>query len=174
MYNDLYYDSSASQSWWVGRCSLITQECPNPDWFWGEGREKFFVNGEKTPSTFGNGTEDYVGYSFSAEPPFPQWDMPFAAVTNIPLTGIGHTAQIVCHVADNIPFHNGFEGFIEKFKPDEWSNGYIHSTDDPNPNRTYYAVTAYWYQQPHTDDLYDAYPKEALYGFYHLPALDQE
>ena len=172
VYNDLYYDSTMAKSWWVGRWNPYTEETPNPYWFWGEGREKFFVDGEKFPSTFGNGTEDYAGYSFSAEPPFPLWDMPFASVTNIPLTGIGHIAQLVCHIADNIPFHNGFEGFIEKFKPDEWSNGYTHLSDGPNNNRTYYAVTPFWYQQAGTDDLYDTYPKDKLFGFYHLPPLE--
>ena len=31
-------------------------------WWWGEGDEKFFVDGEGFPSTFGTGSEDYFGY----------------------------------------------------------------------------------------------------------------
>lgn len=38
------------------------------DWWWGEGDEKLFVDGEKFPSTFGTGSEDYVGYAWAAEP----------------------------------------------------------------------------------------------------------
>ena len=32
--------------------------------WWGEGDEKFFVDGEKFPSTFGTGSEDYFGYAW--------------------------------------------------------------------------------------------------------------
>ena len=35
-------------------------------WWWGEGDEKFFVDDEKFPSTFGTGTEDYFGYAWAA------------------------------------------------------------------------------------------------------------
>lgn len=34
------------------------------DWWWGEGDEKFFVDGEKFPSSFGTGSEDYIGYAW--------------------------------------------------------------------------------------------------------------
>ncbi|RIV71313.1 DUF2961 domain-containing protein [Flagellimonas aequoris] len=53
-------------SWWYG----IGGEKTIDRW-WGEGDEKFFVDGEKFPSTFGTGSEDYIGYAWSAEPPFP-------------------------------------------------------------------------------------------------------
>ena len=33
---------------------------PRGGW-WGEGDEKFFVDGEKFPSTIGTGSEDYFG-----------------------------------------------------------------------------------------------------------------
>ena len=36
----------------------------NSQWWWGEGDEKFYVDGEKFPSTFGTGTEDYFGYAW--------------------------------------------------------------------------------------------------------------
>lgn len=32
--------------------------------WWGEGDEKFYIDGEKFPSWFGTGTEDYFGYSY--------------------------------------------------------------------------------------------------------------
>ena len=35
---------------------------PRGGW-WGEGDEKFFVDGERFPSTFGTGSEDYFGYA---------------------------------------------------------------------------------------------------------------
>jgi hypothetical protein len=40
----------------------------NIDWWWGEGDEKFFVDGEQFPSTFGTGSEDYVGTPLSPLP----------------------------------------------------------------------------------------------------------
>ena len=36
---------------------------PRGAW-WGEGDEKFFVDGEKFPSTIGTGSEDYFGYAW--------------------------------------------------------------------------------------------------------------
>jgi hypothetical protein len=38
---------------------------PTTAW-WGEGDEKFYVDGEKFPSHFGTGTEDYYGYAWSS------------------------------------------------------------------------------------------------------------
>ncbi|WP_255702925.1 glycoside hydrolase family 172 protein [Antarcticibacterium sp. 1MA-6-2] len=43
-----------------GSCSAAG---PGHHW-WGEGDEKFFVDGETFPSTFGTGTEDYFGYAW--------------------------------------------------------------------------------------------------------------
>ncbi|HEX6275551.1 MAG TPA: DUF2961 domain-containing protein [Polyangiaceae bacterium] len=37
---------------------------PNDRW-WGEGDEKIYVDGERFPSFFGTGTEDYYGYAWS-------------------------------------------------------------------------------------------------------------
>ncbi len=42
---------------------------PKGGW-WGEGDEKFFVDGERFPSTFGTGTEDYFGYAWCSEKTF--------------------------------------------------------------------------------------------------------
>ena len=36
----------------------------NGDAWWGEGDEKVYVDGEKFPSHFGTGTEDYYGYAW--------------------------------------------------------------------------------------------------------------
>ena len=38
---------------------------PQGGW-WGEGDDKFFVDGEKFPSSFGTGSEDYFGYAWSS------------------------------------------------------------------------------------------------------------
>ncbi|MEJ7679414.1 MAG: DUF2961 domain-containing protein [Segetibacter sp.] len=65
--------SRKSETWWYGKWDKKTI-----DWWWGEGDEKFFIDGEKFPSTFGTGCEDYIGYAWSAEPPFALFESPFA------------------------------------------------------------------------------------------------
>ena len=139
------------------------------DWFWGEGREKFFIDGSKVPSCFGTGTEDYIGYAFSAEPPFIRWDKPFAAETVAPLTGKGHTSHCRYQIADNVPFHNGFEAFVEKYKDDLWRNRLNEKENGGKWNCTYFDVVCYWYQQADKDDAYPVYPTSELWGKYHLP-----
>ena len=48
-----------------GRFCGVTLHVWNPrGGWWGEGDEKFFVDGEKFPSTFGTGSEDYFGYAW--------------------------------------------------------------------------------------------------------------
>ncbi|MHC4087621.1 MAG: glycoside hydrolase family 172 protein [Planctomycetota bacterium] len=112
---------------------------PKGGW-WGEGDEKFFVDGERFPSTFGTGTEDYFGYAWCSEKTFnrafhsqtvsvPQ--NPCAHPT--PLESGGHTCNNRWHIADNIPFHTSFEGSLEKY----------FLNDRP----TRYDCVVYWYQQ---------------------------
>lgn len=119
--------------WWFGY-----DGCERLDWWWGEGDEKFFVDNEKFPSTFGTGSEDYFGYAWAAEPPFALFDSPFAAMSSMPIDGNGITSVCRFHVADNVPFQQSFEGYIEKYKAESWGGG----------NRCAYAATAYWYQEP--------------------------
>lgn len=65
------------------------------DWWWGEGDEKFFVDGERFPSTFGTGSEDYIGYAWAAEPPFARFDSAYACMNAMPLDGNGIPASAV-------------------------------------------------------------------------------
>lgn len=71
-----------ADSWWYGIGGN-----KSIDWWWGEGDEKFFVDGEQFPSTFGTGSEDYIGYSWSAEPPFPLFESAFACQPYVELDG---------------------------------------------------------------------------------------
>jgi sucrose-6-phosphate hydrolase SacC (GH32 family) len=128
-----YPNGMKEGEWWFGY-----DGCDRLDWWWGEGDEKFFVDGEKFPSTFGTGSEDYIGYAWAAEPPFALFDSPFAANSDMPLDGNGITSVCRYHVADNIPFQSRFEAFIEKYKGDIWGEG----------NRCEYEATAFWYQEP--------------------------
>jgi len=138
VFNSWKTPDEQAETWWYGRWDKKTI-----DWWWGEGDEKFFVDGEKFPSTFGTGSEDYIGYAWAAEPPFPMFDSAFACQPYIEIDANGHTSVNRFHICDNIPFTQSFEGFIEKYKDDNWDN-----------NKCLYSATAYWYQMPNTDDLY--------------------
>ena len=102
----------------------------------GRRRREVFVDGESFPSTFGTGSEDYIGYAWAAEPPFPMFDSAFASQPFIELDANGHTSVNRFHICDNVPFMNSFEGFIEKYKGNHWNAN----------NQCVYAATVYWYQ----------------------------
>ncbi|MBD3241408.1 MAG: DUF2961 domain-containing protein [Chitinivibrionales bacterium] len=109
---------------------------PGGTYWWGEGDEKFFIDGEKFPSTFGTGTEDYFGYA---------WALPWVfsrpyVVQSINEDNAGHISNARWHISDSYPFQQSFEGAIEKF----------YGNDFP----TIYAATAYWYSEPSADDPY--------------------
>ncbi|MCC7375802.1 MAG: DUF2961 domain-containing protein [Verrucomicrobiales bacterium] len=107
---------------------------PRGSW-WGEGDEKFYVDGERFPSTFGTGSEDYFGYAWS-NPGLFQHAYHSQTIT---MNNRGHIAVNRWHVSDSIPFQTGFEGAIEKYFPD---------------NRpTLYSAVAYWYQAGGKDPL---------------------
>ncbi len=140
--------------WWYGQWNRKTI-----DWWWGEGDEKFFVDGEKFPSTFGTGSEDYIGYAWSAEAPFPMFDSPFACQPYVELDGNGHTSVNRFHIADNVPFLKSFTGVIEKYKGNRWENG----------NYCLYDCIAYWYQRPNQTDTYGPVPVSERIGYYREP-----
>ncbi|KAK2059649.1 hypothetical protein LY76DRAFT_592106 [Colletotrichum caudatum] len=149
-----------ADEWWYGvggRKSV--------DWWWGEGDEKFFVDGERFPSTFGTGSEDYVGYAWAAEPPFPTFDSAYACQPYVELDANGHTSVCRFHVCDDVPFHESFEAYIEKYKPNRWGGG----NNNNNNNRCLYAVVAYWYQKAGLADAYASVPVEERYLEYEIP-----
>lgn len=100
---------------------------PRGSW-WGEGDEKFFVDGEAFPSTIGTGSEDYFGYAWCNPTLFQH------AYHNqtLSMNNRGHISVNRWHIPDNIPFQTAFEGAIEKYFPNE--------------RPTLYAATVYWYQ----------------------------
>ena len=120
---------------------------PRGGW-WGEGDEKFFVDGEKFPSTFGTGSEDYFGYA---------WCNP-ALFSNcyhnqtISMGNRGHISVNRWHIADNVPFQESFEAAIEKYYP--------------NSKPTLYASTVYWYQAAGQSDPYKPAPVTQRKGYW--------
>lgn len=115
---------------------------PQGGW-WGEGDEKFFVDGEKFPSTFGTGTEDYFGYAWCSNEIFsrPFHAQPLSVAMNpcahpaMHESG-GSTINNRWQIADNIPFHKSLQADVEKYFS--------------NQRLTRYDCTVYWYQsEPH-------------------------
>lgn len=120
---------------------------PRGGW-WGEGDEKFFVDGEKFPSTFGTGSEDYFGYAWCDPGLFQNC---FHNQT-ISMNNRGHISVNRWHISDNIPFQISFEAAIEKYYP--------------NNRPTLYAATAYWYQAPGQADPYEPVPVAQRKGYW--------
>jgi hypothetical protein len=123
---------------------------PKGGW-WGEGDEKFFVDGEKFPSTIGTGSEDYFGYAWGDPTLFQQ------AYHAQPLSSgnRGHVSVDRWHITDSIPFQASFEGAIEKYFP--------------NAKPTLYACTVYWYLAPSGTDPYEPQPLDQRVGYAVLP-----
>lgn len=119
--------------WWYGH-----GDKKSVDWWWGEGDEKFFVDGEKFPSTFGTGSEDYIGYAWAAEPPFALFDSHFSNQSMMPIDGNGITCVSRYQICDNVPYQNEFQAFIEKYKDNNWDG-----------NICRYQVVPYWYESAH-------------------------
>lgn len=127
--------------WWEGQQIPDFPVIDNFHW-WGEGDEKFFVDGEKFPSTFGTGTEDYIGYSLAAIAPFVTFDSAYACQSRVPLgDNNGQTSIVRFQITDNVPFQKGFDGFLEKYFADHWAHGGIQGV-------CRFACTAYWYASP--------------------------
>lgn len=121
---------------------------PRGGW-WGEGDEKFFVDGEKFPSTFGTGSEDYFGYAWSSPNRF---EHALHNQTHNDGNSRGHISVNRWHIADNVPFHTSFEGCIEKY----------YSNERP----TLYAGMAYWYLAAGGKDPYRPVPLSERVGYW--------
>ena len=130
---------------------------PQGGW-WGEGDDKFFVDGEKFPSIFGTGSEDYFGYAWSSGIRFvrAQYGQPLAQ------GNMGHEVDYRWHISDQVPFQNSFEGDIEKYCPNE-TPGYIYG------NYALYAATPFWYLKAGESDLYEPVPVEQRIGYWVRP-----
>ncbi len=122
-------------------------------YWWGEGDEKFFVDGEYMPSTFGTGSEDYFGYAWGT----PQRFDSAVQCQTLNHENRGHISVCRWQISDNVPFNSRFEGCIEKYHDNNW------------PLR--YAVTAYWYQQRGSNDMYEPVPVGKRLGYYAEPEL---
>lgn len=132
-----------------GSCSL-----GGPGYYWwGEGDEKFFIDGENFPSTFGTGTEDYFGYAWCDPAKFQR---AFHSQTQNN-DNMGYQPMNRWHIIDNIPFQKSFDGYLEKYFPNSWP--------------TQYATIVYWYLAPGGEDPLGKVPMKDRYGYetpYHV------
>ena len=130
---------------------------PNGGW-WGEGDDKFFIDGEKFPSIFGTGSEDYFGYAWSSGLRFvrAQYGQPLAQ------GNMGHEVDYRWHISDQVPFQKSFEGDIEKYFPNE-TPGRIYG------NYALYAVTPFWYLKAGETDPYEPVPIDQRIGYWVRP-----
>ena len=125
---------------------------PKGGW-WGEGDEKFFVDGEKFPSTIGTGSEDYFGYAWCC----PDLFQNCYHNQTISQGNKGHVCVNRWHITDEVPFQTSFEGFIEKYYP--------------NAKPSNHACVSYWYLAPGGTDLYEAVSLDERVGYWVTPEV---
>ncbi len=121
---------------------------PRGGW-WGEGDEKFFVDGEKFPSTIGTGSEDYFGYAWCNPALFAN---AYHNQTRNDGNNFNHASVNRWHIADNVPFQTSFEAAIEKYQG--------------NQRPTQYEAVAYWYLAPGGQDGYGPVPLAERLDYY--------
>jgi len=106
--------------------------------WWGEGDEKIYVDGEKFPSYFGTGSEDYFGDAWGIR----DFQNAFHGCIDAPH---GRQSSYRWHIPDSIPFDESFRMTIENYTAND-------------EVRNDYASMAYWYQFPPEDDFFEPVP----------------
>jgi hypothetical protein len=115
--------------------------------WWGEGDEKFHVDGEKMPSTYGTGTEDYFGYAWGD---YSFFEQAYHAQSFTQLNA-GNQVLKRWQFGDNVPFQESFEAYLEKY----FSNDYP----------TQYACLPVWYLSADGTDPHKPFPVEERVGY---------
>ncbi len=147
---DRWPDWSLLETQGRGRFCGVNLHIWNPQGgWWGEGDEKFFVDGEKFPSTFGTGSEDYFGYAWG-HPGLFQRAYHCQTMTS---DNRGHQSLSRWHITDNVPFQTSFEACIEKY----------FTTEEKG---TEYAAAVCWYLAPGGVDAYAPVPVDRRDGYY--------
>lgn len=123
---DLNFLQSSGQGVFAGLSYAIDN--PTRAW-WGEGDEKIYVDGEKFPSFFGTGTEDYFGYAWSNPERFTHayHNQPRAEAPG----NYGRSSNNRFHIIDRIPFRKNLRFDMEMW---HWEDVKVNL-----------ATVAYWY-----------------------------
>ncbi|MBN1910924.1 MAG: DUF2961 domain-containing protein [Pirellulales bacterium] len=102
-----------------------------PGGWWGEGDEMIFIDGEKTPSIIGTGSEDYFcdAWGFDAPYSYPFYGVPLLKKTG---GGGGLTTAYRWHIPDPVRFTKHIRVTMEHV----YKEGVVND----------YTTVAYWYQ----------------------------
>jgi hypothetical protein len=107
----------------------------NTHHWWGEGDEKIYIDGEKFPSVFGTGTEDYYGYSFGRPEAYSH---PFVAQpSGYGNFGRGVTVNARHRSLDAIPFNTSIKVDMELWHWDE------HTCTNYSASTFYYVLPGF-------------------------------
>jgi hypothetical protein len=151
---DYRFLGTGGQGRFVGLALHVYQTVDvTPGPWWGEGDEKFFVDGEKMPSWFGTGSEDYFGFSWGTPGYFSKAYHTQALAPPGTLYAPGNRALNRFQIADNVPFQASFEGCIEKW---------FYTNDAV----TTYGTMPYWYLASGGSDDYKALPLSRRTNYY--------
>ena len=123
--------------------TVLAVRTRSPMWF-GEGDEMMSIDGEKTPSIWGTGTEDYFLSAWGLE----KTDTPYYGVPYFDQWGIvgGHTSAFRWHIQDPVVFNTGIRVAFEHhgwISPDENAKGQTNSWNEREDD---YSSVAFWYQ----------------------------
>ncbi|MCW5942111.1 MAG: DUF2961 domain-containing protein [Fimbriimonadaceae bacterium] len=123
--------------------AVLAVRTRSPSWF-GEGDEKVYIDGEKVPSIWGTGTEDYFLSAWGLK----KTSTPYFGVPYFDQWGIvgGHTSAYRWHINDPIVFQKSIRFTMEHF-------GWISPDENPenramswNEREDDYSSVAFWYQ----------------------------
>ncbi len=114
----------------------------NADGWWGEGNDKFYVDGVKTPTIEGTGTEDYFCGAWNFGGAMKEGKAFYTPYFGVPLYDSGEKRGIrnTCyrwHVLDPVPFNTSL-----KFTLEHGKNG-SDNVRTPAPNN--YSTVAFYY-----------------------------
>ena len=123
--------------------TVLSVRTRSPAWF-GEGDEKIYIDGEKRPSIWGTGTEDYFLSAWGLK----ETSTPYFGTPYFDQWGIvgGHTSAYRWHVQDPIVFRKGIKVTIEHYgwvSPDETPD---YKATSWNQREDDYSSVAFWYQ----------------------------
>ncbi|MBQ7010794.1 MAG: DUF2961 domain-containing protein, partial [Clostridia bacterium] len=118
------------------------ESAPGSPW-WGEGDEKFFVDGESFPSWFGTGTEDFFGYAWCDPTPFNKaFHCQSYCTGRSVLKGNRCVTRLL--MADSIPFNESLDAYLEKYYSDEYVRygytAYMYLAPDAGTDREHVAA----------------------------------
>jgi len=124
--------------------------CIDDAWrgWWGEGDEKIWVDGDRFPSFFGTGSEDFFGDAWgirTLHEPF------FACSLNEDTPDHSWTCCYRWLIPDDVPFAERIEATIENYSESLFGTRAVEWDED-------YVSVAYWYQAPGGRDLFETLP----------------